>query len=450
MPAYKVDWKNVFDGREHILTEGEHFKTVNSFIKYVYNKAAKRGKKIYPPKVLVDGKSVIIQARSNELILGNSGKLLLRRDALVPEIVNENQIEIRESKDNIVVSEEEHIWMEWFSKLFLGGQKEVEVDKLDELGNRIPIYWIAEDGYKYVTGEYEKEKKIVKFSPSEHVEIELPNELPDSILKKNPTISPKKFAGLFLIAARHVTRNIKNIDVDKLKFDFNKPGFLRIYYGTLAEKRRQQEEEEYQLKLFEKKLSAKTVGMAKLEEWVEKLGYEKNEKGNLVGNLVLVWGRDYYTPQQRLNMTAAIKLIAEQKNIHIETIHPEGKIGDSDKCGILFSLRKSQDGRFQQLVNENETAREVMERHSELGYGKIVEQPYEKKRKEVEEQKRIDNFDYAKRQYLIEVERLENDIKNEENKRIKAAFEGRLAEVKAKFAELEQLQISETERKLLQ
>lgn len=385
MPAIKVNWKEVFDGNKHILEENIHFKKATSFIKYVYLKAREYGVKIYPPKIITNInkgdksiENVIIQVRKNEISVYKPTRTIsdANHNIVDAEIVQNNIHHDIKKYDEY----NEYPFAEWFAELVCGGQKTVEVNKLDEFDNPIPIIKEFEGGFQAITGKYVTENKVVQFNPRFVLELKYPQDF---------TCTPRRMAAIFCEAAKYTGV----IDVNKLHFDYRKKDRLIIRAGHIAEAYFDRENTPDRYNLWENFNKNEKIPLPreKAEKWIDQLIKD--------GQLILWKGRDY-----SVGWTFVCALL----RVHFPDIEFYGKeeVDSKKKDGtgwtnLILTIRKP--------MLERMPSGMTLEEWENSEEGKLIEQERDVLKRESEDNKLIESKGHLKLKFIKELKRLTND-----------------------------------------
>lgn len=380
MPAIKVNWKEIFDGRLHILEEGVHFKRATSFCKYIYTKAKEYSVSIKPPEISEDGKCVVVQTRSNELEIYKPTKVI---EAEIVESTDNIDKYYPRFVDNSKKHEKEYPFQQWFAVLLLGGQKEVELPKLNEFGNPIPIMQEFPGGFKAPTGKYVTEKKMVGFTPSLVLELRRPQDFTGSL---------DSMADLFSEVAKSI-----GVDPKSIHYEFRrKERKLVIRAGHIAEKYFEREDypDKYDLCISLGIKNEYVMRREKVEKWVEQLRRD--------GQLVLYKHKDFLKEDN----------VSKIFHWYFPDLEWYAKKEKDNKMGwetFLITIRKPMLTRMQ--AGDGERGEKTIQRWMEMEEGKLIEQPFEQQKLEYEE-KKLKNIGYARQKYLEQYRALQLEISN--------------------------------------
>lgn len=416
----KIDWDIIFNGEEHLLIEGIDYKRTFSFSKYLYQKARERNIRIRQ-KISADGKSILVQVRNNELAVSKNIEVIEGE-------IEPDQKDIKETRRSYIHGEDEYPFAEWFNTLFRGGEKEVEANKLDEYGNPIPIMREFPGGMTFPTGEYVKEKKIVKYSPRYVLELER---------HKDFTGSPSKMADLICRAAKATGMiDVRTLDIDYKSDKAKREDLLIIRAGPIAEKYIERKKCPDKFDLFSKYNVKIKVPLPreKAEKWVDDLLRD--------GQLLLWEGRDYVGDYKILLM------VLRDNFPDVDFYAKQEKDSKTGWVTLLITVRLPMLVPLQQ--QEGETGAELLKRWEEMPEGKRIEQKRDKLRLEYEERKLLSgpNKEFLDKWRGLQLEK-ENVLSHAPEK-FKQKFLENIKEkesgLQEEFAEL----LSEEEIKLIQ
>jgi len=394
MKKEKINWREIFDGREHLLIEGVHYTRTFSFSKYIYQKAREYNIKVRQ-KVAVDNRSILVQLRQNELAEIKTGaNKIVNAEVVAPSFVN---------------SYDKYPFDEWFGKLVCGGQKEVEVNKLDEFGNPIPIMREFEGGFKAPTGKYETEKKIVRFEPKYVLELKYPQDF---------TCTPRKMAAIFCEAAK--ATNLEVLDVNKIHFDYRKKDRLIIRAGHIAEAYFSREEtpDQYNLWINFNKNERIPLPRSKAEEWMDKLLHD--------GQLLLYKGRDYSGDGYDL----AVLLRSNFPDIDF---YPKEEVDNKGKDGtgwttLLLTVRLPMLARMPKDM--------TLKQWEEAPEGKRLEQERDSLRLEFKNKNLLENIGYARLDYVKQMEMFTHDLNSTKDDIVKNIIKKKIQSLRQDFVGL--------------
>ena len=366
MSTIKIDWDLIFNGDEHQLVEGHHYKNTYSFSKYIYQKARQRGVKI-EQRISSDGKSIFLKVRKNEIVVRDYVNIEL-------EEVEKSDVKIYQARNHL----EEYPFERWFADLFLGGQKEIEVPKLNEFGNPIPIMREFPGGFKAPTGQYITEKKTVTFKPKEIIELKYPQDF---------SCTPRKMAAIFCEAIK----STGVIDVNQLHFNYKKKDRLIIKSGLLAKAEFEREEmpDNYNIWTNFNIKDAIPISINKASAWMDILKKE--------GQIVLKKTYDYAGDGD--NLAALLRSKFPDIEFFSKT-EKDPKLGWET---LLLTIRLPLLTRLNVNIS--------MKDWSNMEEGKLIEQPFEQQKLEYEE-KKLKNIGYARQKYLEQYRALQLEISN--------------------------------------
>lgn len=405
MEKEKINWDDIFDGEEHLLIEGVHYKRTHSFSKYIYQKARERNVRVRQ-KIGDDNRSILVQLKRNELAVHGSS-------LIEPEIIDDSHQRTRIVKPSFY--EDRYPFGEWFNTLFRGGQREVEVNKLDEFGKPIPIMREFEGGHKVPTGEYIKEKKIVPFEPKYILELER---------HKDFTGSPSKMADIICEAARMTGQiDLKTIDIDYKSERAKREDLLIIRAGPIAAKYIERKKYPDKFDLYIKYGIKVRIPLPKevAEKWIDQLLKD--------GQLLLWEGKDY-SGDHKILVT-----ILRDNFPDVEFYAKKEKDQQMGWETLLLTVRKPMLARMQALPGEKGS--DTMKRWMEMPEGKRIDQERDKQRLEYEEQKLLDNS-YLRQKYLDKYRVLQLEIKNVEDNAPEEYKEEWLADYRGQVEKLEE------------
>ena len=423
MPVKEIyPWDLWFDGNKHILQKGVDYggKTL-AFSKYIYSKITERGLNgQLKVQISDDRNSVIIDlkkedkeesknelvVRNNEVVSTNKYRYTELADNVLRKLDNKKEIELiylRDytcSKREVVeiiyevakrqgtdisllkwkpksngvvfyVEEIEYKFEEWFNKL--NNLENIDWNQLvEEL-----IYDDEGQPIKLPTGKFKTE--LVPLSESKHKPT-TPDEVIELKYPKDFRCTPRKMAANIQDEA-----DDRNIDTSKWYFDYaSERDTLKIYCGRLAEKKRLEDADKNQIKLFKDYLQG-FPNADQVSEWVSILKKD---------GLVIIPGKDF-----KKHTGEEIAEWIRYWNSYLEFDYKVEK-DENNKAGeklgwktLVLTIRKP-------MITRAKPGMEGWHEFVNSDQGKFIEQQYIEDLKLDQEGRLLEDPNFAKRQYI--------------------------------------------------